>query len=576
MSTIVAKEFEIIGTLGLPADKHSSTVPDASLFLNANDADTVQLGAGFIDAATMISYQTGQTEGLIEEWALDLEHDSLKCKIGGRDRMAEILEHEYDCSYLTAWPTVLQKQEMERLERTYKVGFFQASVIAREIAASCEMDLIWNCRDYTLREDFTTNGRAIDQINKLLDPWKQIPRFQADLYVVPGVGGKGAILVQARDYYTIYDEATGQFKPSTNCTFDVKDARIKNIHVSRKRSQRYKNILLYGQIVPVGIRNQGGSELYEETESTTKDENGRILTRTTTGTTYLMPDKRVLKVVTSTYQVGGGWMPTLTKRETRTNEWEPSQYSLYGLINEPKQLSQTTLIEASTTGTLRIEQKEYTGYAYDANDYLVTTATQKWQINQTSGRLEEYERLIKEHREVSHLEAEEVTTLYKPKSGGSVGNSGQLNTPPWYPAQIDVARSAGLRPGGSKPPRAISDSGPRLPLRRQGTISNHLRARSVLFQHGSLVESDLEYLYGCFEKSSGNWEWQISMSYLGIPWLRKGMVLYLTGMKDADGNTIPLAPALVTEQRLRYDESSRNPSMVSHLTAIFWTSDEGD
>jgi len=66
MSTILATDFEIVGTLGLPADKHSASVPDATLFLNANDSDTVQLGAGFIDAATMTPYQTGQAEGLIE------------------------------------------------------------------------------------------------------------------------------------------------------------------------------------------------------------------------------------------------------------------------------------------------------------------------------------------------------------------------------------------------------------------------------------------------------------------------------------------------------------------------------
>jgi len=576
MSTIIAKDFEIIGSMGLPADKHRSTVPNASLFINANDADTVQLGAGFIDAATMIPYQTGQAEGLIEEWSIEVQPNEVTCQVGGRDRMAEILEHEYDCSYLTAWPTVLQQQEMDRLGRTYKVGFFQASVVAREIAESCEMELIWNCRDYTLREDFTTNGRAIEQINKLLEPWRQVPRFQADLYVVPGVGGKGAILCQARDYYTIYSAATGQFIPSPNCTFDVKDARIKNIHVSRKRSQRYKNILLYGQIVPVGLRNNTPSEVEEETESVTRDENGRILTRTTTKTRTLMPDKRVLSVITSTYQGSGGWALTLTKRETRTTEWEPSQYTYYGLINEPQRLSQTTRVEGLSTGTWREEAKDYEAYAYDSDGYLMSTVTQKWKLNQTTMRNEEFERIVKETREVSYLEAEEVTTLFKPRSGGSFGNSGQLNTPGWYPAQVDTARSAGLRPGGPKPPRAISDSGPRLPLKRLGLISNHLRARSVLFQHGSLVESDLEYLYGCFEQASGNWEWQISMSYLGIPWLRKGMVLYLTGLQDADGNAIPLAPALVTEQRLKYDESSKNPSMISHLTATFWTSDEGD
>jgi hypothetical protein len=327
----------------------------------------------------------------------------------------------------------------------------------------------------------------------------------------------------------------------------------------------------------VGFRNQSGSELEEETESVTKDENGRILTKTVTRTTYKMPDRRVLKVIVSTYQSNGGWQLDLTKRETRTTEWEPSQYSLFGgLINDPKQLSQNVMVETVSGTIFRPESREYLSFAYDSEKFLVSTTTQKWQRNATTGRFEEFERLVKEHREVSHLETEEVTTLYKPKSGGSFGNSGQLNTPGWYAAKIDTNRSAGVRPGGPIPPRAISDSGPRLPLKRKGTISTHPRARSVVYQHGSLVESDLNYLYGCFEKASGNWEWTIQMSYLGIPWLRKGMVVWIPNMTDHAGNPIPLQPALVTEQRLRYDESSASPSMISTLTATFWTSDEGD
>ncbi len=576
MAEILAQDFEIAGTLGLPADKHSATVPNADLFLNANDADTVRLGAGFIDAATMISYQTGQSEGLIEEWSLDLGPDALSCKVSGRDRMAEVLEHEYNMSYLTAWPTAIQVRDMTDAGRTYKVGFFPASKIAQEIAQSCGMELVWNCRDYTLREDFTTNGRAIDQIQKLLEPWKQIPRFQVDLYVIPGVAGKGAILVQARDNPAIYNADSGQFIPGENCTFTAKDARIKSLSVSRKRSQRFKHILLYGQVVPVGFRNQSGSELEEETQSVTYDENGRVLTLTTTSTTYLMPDRRVIKVVVSTFQGSPPWQ-YLTKRETRTTKYEPSQYSAFGeLINDPKMLSQDVVIESVSGTIFTVEKREFTSYDYDHQKYLVSTTTQKFDKNVTTGRIEENERIVKEHREISHLETEEVTTLYKRKSGGSVGNAGPLNMPPWYAAKVDTNRSAGLRPGGPVPPRAISDGGPRLPLKLKGTISDHLRARSVVYQHGSLVEDDLNYLYGCFQRASGNWEWQVQMSYVGIPWLRKGMVVYITGLKDDLGREIPLQPALVTEQRLKYNESSEKPSMISSLTATFWTSDAGD
>jgi hypothetical protein len=146
----------------------------------------------------------------------------------------------------------------------------------------------------------------------------------------------------------------------------------------------------------------------------------------------------------------------------------------------------------------------------------------------------------------------------------------------WYPAQVDVNRSAGVRPGGPKPPRAIGSGTGREPLEKKGTISEHLRARSVTWSNENMTQDDLNYLYGCYERASGCWEWQIEMSYVGIPWLRKGMVLSLLNVQDSAGNAIPLQPALVTDQRLKYDESSQKPSMISTLTAVFWTSDAGN
>ncbi len=56
-----------------------------------------------------------------------------------------------------------------------------------------------------------------------------------------------------------------------------------------------------------------------------------------------------------------------------------------------------------------------------------------------------------------------------------------------------------------------------------------------------------------------------------MPWIRKGNVLALTGQVAEDGAPIPLGPALVVQQTLNYDEASNSPSMLSTLTAHYWS-----
>jgi hypothetical protein len=63
----------------------------------------------------------------------------------------------------------------------YAVGAFRASEIAREIVESCGLSLSWECRDYTLLEDFDASGRCVDLLHRLIEPWCQVERFRADV-----------------------------------------------------------------------------------------------------------------------------------------------------------------------------------------------------------------------------------------------------------------------------------------------------------------------------------------------------------------------------------------------------------
>jgi hypothetical protein len=102
-------------------------------------------------------------------------------------------------------------------------------------------------------------------------------------------------------------------------------------------------------------------------------------------------------------------------------------------------------------------------------------------------------------------------------------------------------------------------------------MSSHVWAKDVTYHNPHLAQEDLDFIAGQFRSASGLWRYELSMQYVAMPWLRKGHVLEITGLKDAAGRAIPIGPALVTSQTLNYDEGSQSPQMVSSLQAVWWT-----
>jgi len=460
------------------------------------------------------------------------------------------------------------------------VGLFRASEIAKKVVDAVGLSLSWSCRDYVVLEDFDASGRPVDILLKLVEPWSQAEPFKVDIFIQ-------ATTVFCR-------ERTASF--TADYVFTAKDARINKLTVRKiapwKAGTVYGKVTLYGRLVPkkgevvIGPQSPPGEpgtpvipwESDESKLSETRDASGLVLTQVSTVTTYRMPDKIILKVIEQTFNRQGKGAASVLKlisEKITENEYETSRYDDRGPINRPKQLRQYLrshgIHKSDKTKTFQVIGKEETEFGYDTGGYQDLTYSRKWELNVKDKQLQERERVVKSLRDVEQLKVEQATAVYKAK-----GNDGEF-----YLSQYDSQTSAGLRPAGPRPPRPTkgaptagsgNDDVPKEAIVLEQTISSDARAVDIRYSNASLTEADLAYLMAKFEAANGKWAYELEIEYVSMPWLRKGNVLSITGLKAENGTTdIPLQPALVTDQRLQSVDQGESPVMISLLTARYWT-----
>ncbi len=580
MAELTGKSFTIDSSLDLPADGFSVEVPGVAPFLAASDDDTVALSAGLIDPATGIPYTVGQVSGPVDEYRLDVSPDRMVCSLRGRDSMAELIGRKFQKRYLRMQPTTAEAAAMDgRLFAgasdpiLWTVGEFRASDIAREVVESCGLTLAWECRDYTLQEDFDASGRCIDILKQLVAPWCQAEPYRVDVFV------------QAT---TVFCRPRSS-APVADYTYTIADARIKSLTVSRRQLPTIGKLTLLGRIEGKGLTLVNGiptpSEVEETTTSETRDSGDRVISRVVRTTTYQMPEKVVLRSKEQLYawqandQSTQGGSLDLRKEESRWNEWEEIKYDQTGPRSHPRQLGSFTTTKSNRlNGAVipsQVVAEETIRHSYDDEDYLDMTTTTKRELRKRptqylpngtiipeSYELVPSERITRVLKEVENLATEETTTVEKWSNA-------------WFVSKIDTVKSAGLRPGGPRPGRSIviggGPTGPAEPIRLEEIISADADAQDLTFSCPHLEQADLDYIWAAIAAASGAWQYELQMEYLAMPWIRKGNVILLTSLVDHTGAPVPLQPALITAQTLRYDEGGNNPEMVSRLTATYWS-----
>jgi hypothetical protein len=136
----------------------------------------------------------------------------------------------------------------------------------------------------------------------------------------------------------------------------------------------------------------------------------------------------------------------------------------------------------------------------------------------------------------------------------------------------DVRRTTanGTPPGG--PGRSLArNASSEQQLVHAVLISNAPGAKDITINNRSLLLEHMHIIASQAQQASGATEVEISFSAAGMPWIRRGQYITLTGLFAEDGTTpVPLQPALVTESRIEYRESSESPTYLTYVKALFW------
>lgn len=547
----------------LPADGYDAELENCDCFLGADfENDRVILEAGFLDPAapTDPPATLKHLEGVIDEYSIDIDPDNLIGRIRGRDLMSIVLDRQFKKQFLKSQPDT-------EPDIDFAVGDFLASDIAKEVAESVGLQISWEVRDYVLKEDFDAVGRPIDIINQLVEPFALIEPFKADVFI------QGE---------TIFVRERNGTNFRADYTFDVKDARILRMSIRKRQFTIFGKVTLFGELQPVNldVQQQGGFTFIfsgEQEETITKetfDETGSLLTRVIQITKLRMPDRIPLESLEREFGfLDGGTEFEIITETKKINEFESSRYNRGGATNQPLLLLQSTEIKGrdpdDTTKTFQLIRKEKKEFGYDSQGFQDISTHRKFKRDFAAANnpFVEEERIVETLKELDFLKVEKVVSTYELQDDGTLPLQKQNTTV-----------SAGLRPGGPRPGRGIGlpgtpagDQASKQPLKFEKTISTNERARDVRYTNRHMGQADLEFIMDQFERASGLIEYEITMEYVAMPWLRKGTNLHITGIKCDDGVTpILLDPALVFEQRLRYDESSDSAAMTSTLRCLFW------
>jgi len=550
--------FDVQSDLDIAADGYTVVEAGAATFLAASLGQQMTLAAGLVDPATGTPYTVQHVVGRIDEYTLTVGPSSIVGSYRGRDQMALVLEGTFRKVYFRSQPDQKTQDALAAKDTDWTVGTYTARQVAIDVVQSLGLALAWQARDYQLWETFEAVGNAGEILRRLVEPWAQVPMFRVDLFA------DGATIV-AR-------ERVNPLGP-VDLTMTAKEARRAQLAIRKRPTQPYGRVTLKGRAEPVGLTQVGGPVVWQPSEVTktetseTFDAAGAPLTRVTTQKIFRMPEKVLLRWVESEYAVSGA-EERLLRREVGGNIYETTLYDERGPSSQPRRLSSSKIVEGIHPDTPRKTWREvageYVAFGYEEDGFQTITTTKKSQLDLQANKFRETERTVKSLKEVEHLMVEERTYVY------AVDEDGNLT-----PKSSETQVSAGLAPGGRRPPRtlvsgATGTEASRAPVELEEVISTDARARDVAYSNPHLSQADLAYLMDKFRRASGKWEWDLDLPGVAVPWLRKGSILHITGLTEADGVTpIPLQPALITEHALAVDESGTAPSMTMRAKAVF-------
>lgn len=568
-------KFTLDSSIELVSDRWTTESPTTEVFRAADPVnDRINLSAGLITPAGSQTI-TALTDGFIDEYELNFMPTSVIERLRGRDQSALALDTYVNIQFRPSPPVPAVETNTTIPEADIRYGSWTAQTIAQTILQIAGLTLTWSVRDYTFVETFSAQGRVIDVLRILIQPWTLVTPFTADIYIQ-----NKNILVQYR-----MTPPTLTFSPQY--VFDIGMARRTGLTYRVRQLRKYGRVSLFGAKTGDGVAGSSpngslggatfasGEETFEEM-SEKFDEGGNLIQRVVTKTTVRTPERIPKKVIKSTFNKSDNGPLELTARETVEIELEDSVYGPSGALTQPKTLKKTTVTEGIDPGDdaqkFQTVAKEELNYDYDELGFLKYEGTErrKIDITLTPPVLVKTDLIEKTYHEQGPLMVNQIVETYKFDS----------DKQRWVIQSRDESLSGGHRAGG--PNRGQSTAGLKAGettdkafkiAQSIQTISSDKNALPFSYSNPNLSQADLDFLMSMFVAASGIKEHELVMNGVAIPWVRRGLTIQFTNLPlETPSLKINTPACKVTEIQIVYDESKvKAEFLMPVIRAFAWS-----
>lgn len=590
------EELTINENFDMPANGFNIRVADSQAYVKMGQFDPIDIEVGYKDPTTLAVYTIGLIRnGVIDAVDLNASINDRVVSARGRDAAALLLDQYFEKIYVPANGVLTTVQapdgsryvqfvqqgetEVQTIETvpvptvgvaTHFIPVIQetsARRIAIDIVSSCGMTVVWQCRDYVLRDTFEATGRIIDILRELIAPWNITELFKVDIFVQ-----SNTVFFRQRDLLNL----------SVDYTFTIPNAKIKSLSAQKKVAPLLGRVILEGMAIPAGLTNTPDGTGNVTFTDDVEDRERVIQTFDPTGTKLISietfkekfrkPDGVLLESTDTLFDTVG---KLLVKEEKRINEWEAPEYRLDGQINQPLQIS--TVSETKSISTrdkvFRTQFRQEISYNFDSNRLLESETTVTYTFDETKG-VTKGEMVVKTLADFGHNQVLQVTTIYKAQKSGTIANTS--TSLKFVVFSIDTQINPGQRPGGVQPPsstfiNANDGRNGKKSVRLEKVLSIDKRAVPFTYSNKYLSLADLQFIMTQLTNINGGFLYDVSWVGVSIPWIRKGNVVQFTQFKDENGTDISLNPILITSVQLSLKLGFGNQNeLTASYTGLFW------
>lgn len=545
------------------------------LALNSSDpwrarssVSSVDLSFGLINALGDPDLVKVVKEGKVDEWELEFRPDQIVGRMRGRDPMAYALDIAQKISYITGGRPFVPPPP-EKLPpglrpipgvttRIYKPGAWRASTVIRDLAERVGLDCSYQAPDYVLREDVEVDGAVNGAIQQIIAPFCNFEPFKVDVWTE----GK-TLMVRQRQGLVESPGPLGPL-PGTLNTVSVHDARITQLMIRAHFLGFIRIFQATGAFLSCADANAT-----DFTTSQYESFDGTNNLRTTVTATTRRKDSAVLSETEEVYNLDTF---EFVSRKTTTHTWDALELdSNCKIVNSPLERGSQSLIESRSDpanggdGAIRQTSRITMAKVYDTDDFLVLQVTGTETAENTAGAT-----MKPSAREVSRFfdngskQWTQHTTKYSIDGDGksTVDSSGS-------------GPASGTRPGG--PGRAPKETAGGTRAFKNAIIDLVTPgAKDFSFENPSMTQDAINTIYEQAVASSGAQEYEVQFTAAHIPWIKKGMMLKLTGLFYEDGVTpVDLPNMLVLDSRIIHTESG-SPSSLVQVKCLFWSKTYGE